>query len=140
LLGLLVAAVILNAQTQGDAGTAAAAVTSPNGQITLRLFAGDGANNGMRYMVDFHGKPLLVASKLGLDLVGQPAVGPGMRKTGEQPESADDTYTLPVGKTRTARDHYDGVRAERGPSMTAWRFAIWLPTWGRSSRCALRMS
>ena len=112
LLGLLVAAVILNAQTKGDAGTAAAAVTSPNGQITLRLYAGDGANNGMRYMVDFHGKPLLVASKLGLDLVGQPAVGPGMRKTGEQPKSADDTYTLPVGKTRTVRDHYNGVRAD----------------------------
>ena len=74
-------------------------MTSPNGQITLRLFAEDGAANGLRYTVDFHGKPLLVASKLGLDLVGQPALGPGMRKTGEQPESADDTYTLPVGKT-----------------------------------------
>jgi alpha-glucosidase len=112
LLGLLVAAVILNAQTQGNAGTAAATVTSPNGQITLRLYAGDGAGNDLRYMVDFHGKPLLVASKLGLDLVGQPAVGPGMRKTGEQPKSADDTYTLPVGKTHTVRDHYNGVRAD----------------------------
>ncbi len=112
LLALFVAAGFLYAQTPGDTGTAAATVTSPNGQITLRLFAEDGAANGLRYTVNFHGKPLLVASKLGLDLVGQPALGPGMRKTGEQAESADDTYTLPVGKTREVRDHYNGVRAD----------------------------
>ncbi|MGD0479223.1 MAG: glycoside hydrolase family 97 protein [Terracidiphilus sp.] len=112
LLALLVAAGILSAQTSENAGTAAAEATSPNGQITLRLFAEDGAGNDLRYTVDFHGKPLFAASKLGLDLVGRPVLGKGMRKTGEQPESADDIYTLPVGKTRTVRDHYNGMRAD----------------------------
>ena len=35
-----------------------------------------------------------------------------MRKTGEQPESVDESYTIPVGKTRTVRNHYNGVRAD----------------------------
>jgi alpha-glucosidase len=111
---LFVAAGFLHAQPPGNAGEATAAITSPNGQITLRLFAGDGSggtDNALRYTVDFRGKPLFVASKLGLDLVGQPSMGPGMRKTGEQVESADDTYTIPVGKTREVHDHYNGVRA-----------------------------
>ncbi len=35
-----------------------------------------------------------------------------MRKTGEEPGSADDSYSIPVGKTRTVRDHYNGVRVD----------------------------
>ena len=35
-----------------------------------------------------------------------------MRKTGEEPESADESYSIPVGKTRTVRDHYNGVRVD----------------------------
>jgi alpha-glucosidase len=120
-LALLVATGFLNAQSPGNAGAAAATVTSPNGQITLRLFAGDwaggtenagGTNVDLRYTVDFHRQPLFVASRLGLDLIGQPSMGPGMRKTGEHAESADDTYTLPVGKTREVHNHYNGVRAD----------------------------
>ncbi len=112
LLALFVASGILNAQTSDYARTAAATVTSPNGQITLRLFDASGPGPDLRYTVGFHGKPLIVTSKLGLDLVGQPAVGPGMRKTAEQAESADDTYTLPAGKTREVHNHYNGVRAD----------------------------
>ncbi len=51
------------------------------------------------------------SAKLGLDLVGQPALGPGMHLTGSQPESADETYTIPVGKTSSVRNHYNGVLA-----------------------------
>jgi len=112
LLVLLAAAGSANAQASEPLSLPSADVTSPNGQITLRFFAADGLANDLRYTVDFHGKPLFVASKLGLDLVGQPVLGEGMRKTGEQPESADDTYTIPVGKTRTVRNHYNGVRAD----------------------------
>ena len=35
-----------------------------------------------------------------------------MRKTGEQPESADESYTHPRGQDRTVRNHYNGVRAD----------------------------
>jgi alpha-glucosidase len=99
----------------GDAP--AVRVTSPDGQITLSLFngqanAGAPSTNDLRYTVEFHGKTLLGESELGLELQGQPALGPGMHMTGSQPEAADQTYTIPVGKTKTVRNHYNGVRAE----------------------------
>jgi alpha-glucosidase len=87
-----------------------AAVTSPNGQITLRLYSAGAAGNDLRYTVEFRGQPLFAASKLGLALVGQSDLGPGMRKIGVYLESADDTYTLPVGKTREVRNHFNGAR------------------------------
>ena len=99
-------------------------VTSPNGQIALLLFdaaARDAsgqpapespAPNGLRYAVEFHGKRLMAESKLGLDLVGQPALGPGMKTTAAQPSSVDESYTIPVGKTSTVRDHYNALHAD----------------------------
>lgn len=110
LLTLLVAAQILHTQPSGSAGTAAAQVTSPDGQIAFELDGGDAT--GLSYSVQFHGKPLIVTSRLGLDLAGQSSLGPGMKLTAQQPETADDTWTLPVGKTRTVRDHYNGLRAD----------------------------
>ncbi len=110
---LLVAAGFLHAQTSANAETAAATATSPNGQTTLSLFTIDsGTNTNLRYTVDFHGKPLFVASKLGLELVGQPALGAGMKLIATQAETVDDAYTLPAGKTREVRNHYNGVRAD----------------------------
>ena len=102
-----------------------AKVSSPNGQITLLLFdAAASANGGLtatpkgdtpsdlRYAVLFHGTPMLLPAGLGLEIEGQAPLGPGMRKTSEQPESTDETYTIPVGKTREVRDHYNGVRVD----------------------------
>jgi alpha-glucosidase len=104
---------------------AAVKVTSPNGQITFLLSnaamphaPGPGAANGsegpntLQYSVAFHDKELIVASKLGLELAGQPVLGLGMHKTGEQPRKVDQNYTIPVGKTSTVRDHYNSVRAD----------------------------
>lgn len=99
-------------------------VTSPNGQITLQLFdaapskdAGQApaetpAAGELRYAVEFHGNPLIAASRLGLELAGQTSLGPGMHKTGAQTDSVDESYTIPVGKTSTVRNHYNGVRAD----------------------------
>jgi alpha-glucosidase len=99
-------------------------VTSPNGQITLLLFdaaakdasaqtaADSPAPNSLRYAVEFHGKRLMAESKLGLDLVGQPALEPGMKTTAAQPSSVDESYTIPVGKTSTVRDHYNALHAD----------------------------
>jgi len=66
----------------------------------------------LRYAVEFHGKRLMAESKLGLDLVGQPALGPGMKTTAAQPSSVDESYTIPVGKTSTVRDHYNALHAD----------------------------
>jgi alpha-glucosidase len=118
------AAASLVAQAPAGQGAPALKVTSPNGQITLLVFdaapqplAGRAhrespASDELRYAVDFHGKRLIEESKLGLELAGQPALGPGMRKTAEQTESVDATYTIPVGKTRVVRNHYNGARAD----------------------------
>ena len=51
-------------------------------------------------------------SALGLKLEGQPALGPGMRQVNVQTGHADETYTIPVGKTSSVRDHYNSARAD----------------------------
>src|SRR6202453_4598555 len=83
-------------------------VSSPNGQIVFVLTA----QAGLRYLVDFHGKRLIDESELGLDLQGQPTLGPAMRNVGAHPASVDESYTIPVGKTKNVRDHYNGLIAD----------------------------
>jgi alpha-glucosidase len=100
-------------------------VTSPNGKIVFVLSSGAmpdvsadrvtteaPASVTLHYAVQFRSKELIDASKLGLVIEGQAPLGTGMHKTGEQTGSVDQTYTIPVGKTSTVRDHYNGVRAD----------------------------
>jgi len=98
-------------------------VASPDGQIVLTLSTGPARPEpnapprsrpveGLRYSVEFHGKPLFEDSPLGLKLEGQEPLGPGMQPTSQQKGSGDETYTVPVGKTSTVRDHYNSARAD----------------------------
>jgi len=109
---VLFIAQLLTAQNSGAAGSPAATVTSPNGQITLHLFDAGAPGSLLTYNVEFHGKRLFEQSGLGFSLIGQPDLGPGMHTTGQKPGSADDTYTIPVGKTHEVRDHYNGARVD----------------------------
>jgi alpha-glucosidase len=105
-------------------GEFAAKVTSPNDQITFLLFNPAPAkhpersdwekppSDDLRYAVEFHGKRLIDHSKLGLEIAKQPALGPGMRSTATQSVSVDESYTIPVGKTSTVRDHYNSARTD----------------------------
>ena len=96
------ASVVSSAQTNL---TIPVKVISPNAQIDLLLFdagAKDSqvdtsapASEDIRYAIEFHGKRLMGTARLGLDLVGQPALGPGMHLKSTQPESEDETYTYP---------------------------------------------
>jgi alpha-glucosidase len=97
-----------------DAGQNRWQVASPNGQVVLVLSnASPGAGPAeLRYSVDFHGKRLLDEGELGLDLQGLPALGPGMHFVGGKPGSTDETYTIPVGKTKEVRDHYNSLVAD----------------------------
>jgi alpha-glucosidase len=102
----------------------AVTVTSPNGEIRLMLYGASTARpktqaqegvpstEDLRYAVDFRGKRLIGESELGLQLEGQPALGPGMRIIQSHNENVDQSYTIPVGKTSTVRNHYNGARAE----------------------------
>lgn len=102
----------------------AATIASPNGQIALLLFDASTASGapprpsgkpeqpGLRYAVEFHGQPLIAASKLGLELGGQAPLGPGMLLSASKTETVDETYTIPVGKTSSVRDHYNALHAQ----------------------------
>ncbi len=98
-------------------------VVSPNEQIVVILSTGPAQPepapgpprpivDSLRYAVEFHGKRLFEDSALGLKLQGQSPIGPGMRQVSEQKGSADESYTIPVGKTSTVRDHYNSARAD----------------------------
>jgi len=83
--------------------------SSPNGQIVFSLLDG---GSGLRYAVEFHGKPLIAESKLGLEIQGQAALGPQMHSVGAKTGTVDESYTIPVGKTSTVHDHYNFLRAD----------------------------
>jgi alpha-glucosidase len=87
-------------------------VESPNGAIAMMLLTRPGQVGGVRYIVEFHGKRVLDESALGLKIEGQQPLGPGMKQVSSKPTQADETYTIPVGKTSTVRDHYNGMRAD----------------------------
>ncbi len=113
-LPLLLAAVSL-AQQSADKRLR---VSSPDGQIVFILSDANadqaphaGVNN-LRYSIDFHGKWLMDESALGLKIEGQPALGPGMRQVNVRTGHADETYTIPVGKTSSVRDRYNSARVD----------------------------
>ena len=87
-------------------------VASPNHQVVLDLVdltVGDPSGrreSDLRYAVEFHGKSLIDESSLGLKLEGQEPLGRGMRRVELKGGDVDSTYTIPVGKTSTVRDHY----------------------------------
>ncbi len=90
-------------------------VSSPDGQVVFLLsdaphtHAMDASSNDLRYAVDFHGKWLMDESTLGLKIEGQSPLGPGMKQVNVRNGQHDETYTIPVGKTSSARDHYDSA-------------------------------
>src|SRR5271155_3452770 len=83
-------------------------LSSPDGQIVFVL-SGQAV---LHYTVDFHGNRLIDESELGLDLQGQPPLGPGSRSVKVQHGSSDETYTIPVGKTKDVRNHYNSLTAD----------------------------
>ena len=105
------------------AQTSSVRVASPDDRIVLTLSTGPAQAQpnapprerpveGLRYSVEFHGKSLFENSPLGLKLDGQDPLGPGMRQVNAEKVSGDQTYSIPVGKTSTVRDHYNSARAD----------------------------
>jgi alpha-glucosidase len=87
-------------------------VASPDGQIVITLTGADSSGGNLSYSVDFHGRQLFAPSKLGLDMQGQAPLGPGMHITRSKTTAVDESYSIPVGKTSTVRDHYKGMQAD----------------------------
>jgi alpha-glucosidase len=78
---------------------------SPNGRIEVTVeFDAAGA---LTYGIALDRKPLIAPSPLGLRLAEARVLSQGLRLTGAARTSADRRYTFVVGKTRSARDHYN---------------------------------
>lgn len=58
------------------------------------------------YSVTFHGKDLIEPSALRLDLKDQPPLSSSIRIVNSSTATIDETYSLPHGKTSSARNHY----------------------------------
>lgn len=72
-------------------------LSSPNGQIAVTVDTT--ASGALQYRVQFKGKELIAASRLGLDTAGQPALGDGVAIAAWRPGEIQETYTMPHGKT-----------------------------------------
>ncbi len=81
---------------------------SPNGRVAVEIQLG--ADRPPTYSVAFDQKPLIVPSPLGLRLAKGRVPSQAMRATAIAEDSVDERYTLIVGKTRDARDHYNQLR------------------------------
>ncbi len=60
----------------------------------------------------FKGKKLMDTSYLGLDIQDQPILGVNVGLESSKTATVDRTYTVPAGKTRTIRDHYNSLIAQ----------------------------
>jgi alpha-glucosidase len=98
-------------------------VASPNDQVVLILSTGPEKAEPMpgpprppadnlRYAVEFHGKRLIEDSVLGMKLQNPAPLGPKMRQVNAQKNSVNESYTIPVGKTSTVRDHFNSARVD----------------------------
>ena len=112
---LLVAAICAAGCTQAQIDQVS--VKSPSGQIEYRLFLAEQPDPSLPYLriayqVYFRGKLLMDTSFLGLNIRDQPILGTNVGLMRSKTSSVDQTYTVPAGKTRTIRDHYNSMIAE----------------------------
>ena len=92
-------------------------LASPNGQIQFQLFLTQQPDpsepyNRLAYQVSFKGKPLIDTSFMGLNILDQPILGVNVGLETSKTASVDETYTVPAGKTRSIRDHYNSLVAQ----------------------------
>ncbi len=84
-------------------------VASPDGRLVFELIPGA---DQLRYRVTFAGKPVINPSTLGFDLQNQPSLGANLKLTAAIPSAADETYTMPHGKSNPVRNHYNALVAD----------------------------
>ncbi|MBS1804768.1 MAG: glycoside hydrolase family 97 protein [Acidobacteria bacterium] len=90
-------------------------VASPDGKIVFSFSdapmtgAAGAKKSGIHYSVELSGKKLVDESGLGIKLSNVPAIGPAMHRVDVHTGQHDETYTIPVGKTSSVRDHYNSV-------------------------------
>jgi alpha-glucosidase len=106
---------MLRAQQVQSNAAPPAVVSSPDGAIRFtlsRMPAGRGGATRLAYDVSFHGSPVVLPSGLGLAIDGQGPLGPDLAPMGVTSSSVDQSYTVPVGKSSTVRDHYNAISVD----------------------------
>jgi len=83
-------------------------VISPDKKLTL-IISDDG---GLRYRVEFDGKPLLSNSVLGLAFADGTTLGPAAKITDAQTSARNSTWDNPLGQRRTELDRFRELRIE----------------------------
>ncbi|MCG6956086.1 MAG: glycoside hydrolase family 97 protein [Gemmatimonadetes bacterium] len=84
-------------------------VTSPDGRTVVTVRTTDG---GLFYSVDRDGEKLMTPSRLGFEFRGAPPLLDGLRITGSQRDSADETWTQPWGEVAKVRDHHNELSVD----------------------------
>jgi alpha-glucosidase len=92
-------------------------IASPNGQIEFRLMVAQPAEPyalpRIAYQVYFQGKRLMDTSFLGYEIEDPvPLLGENVGLVDSKTTSVDETYTIPAGKAKTIRNHYNALLAE----------------------------
>jgi alpha-glucosidase len=105
------------------------AVRSPNGDVCIELlFEGQaGSEDAPAYRVSFHDKPIVLASHLGMELVGQPALGGPSVLESVQTSSRHNEYTMYPGKRRRVVDRCSEALVslrERTPPGRRWQIEL----------------
>ncbi len=90
-------------------------VRSPDGK--LALVVSDDA--GLRYRVEFDGKPLLADSVLGLAFADGTTLGPAARITATRKAARKATWDDPLGQRRTVPDRFRELRLELSEPATS---------------------
>jgi alpha-glucosidase len=95
---------VLSAGCVGGAGAETLSVSSPNGQVAIRV---DTTDKGVpRYEVRFHDRVAIAPSPLGLALAEQP-LQDGFVQAGVTRSGSDTTWRMVAGKAAVASDHYN---------------------------------
>ena len=110
---LLLALIATAARAQSDL----VKVASPNGQIEFRLMVAQPSElyalPRIAYQVYFQGKRLMDTSFLGYEIEDAvPLLGQNVGLVDSKTASVDETYTVPAGKAKNIRNHYNSLLAE----------------------------
>lgn len=104
----LVAACLLSAAHCAAAGSWR--VSSPDGSIAVTLQQGEGKT--LLYSVNRNNRPVLLPSRLGIELKNLPAMADGFKVSKAVRTSHDDTWAPVWGEESSIRNHYNELRLD----------------------------
>ncbi|MFL5602116.1 MAG: glycoside hydrolase family 97 N-terminal domain-containing protein, partial [Gemmatimonadaceae bacterium] len=99
-------------------------VSSPDGRNKVSVGVREGR---LYYSLTRDGRPLIVPSTLGFAFKGAPKLQDGLRITGTNRSSHDETWTQPWGEVARVRDHHNELRVavvETTPPARRFDFVV----------------